>query len=317
MSPSTVCLIGGTGFVGRHLATELARRGHTLKLLTRRRERHREFLVFPRVNVVQADVHNVAALSSAIEGSDVVISMAGILNPEGKDNFTRVHCDLPATIAAACATQEIGRIVHISSLGTREDAPSEYLRSKWAGEQALMRNTTSPTATTILRPSVIFGLGDSFFNRFATLLRMSPGIFPLAAANARMQPIYIGDVVEAVVTCLEERATWGECYDIAGPYSYSLQELVEYTAQIIGERTWVFPLPASLALLQAKVMERLPGKPFTVDNLRSLSVDNVTEHNGLDALGIAPTSIDAVVPRYLGRENRNRRNRIFRRTAGR
>lgn len=317
MPLSTVCLIGGTGFVGRHLATELARRGHHLKLLTRRRERHREFLVFPHVSVVQTDVHDPRALADAVAGSDVVISLAGILNPEGGERFARVHRELPINIASACAAHGIERLVHVSALGAREDAPSEYLRTKWAGEQALLDESKNRAATTILRPSVIFGLGDSFFNRFAQLLRMTPLVFPLAAADARMQPVYVGDVVDGICACLEQRSTWGEIYDVAGPHTYTLREIVEYSAELIGERVWVFPLPSSLALLQAKLMEHLPGKPFSVDNLRSLSVDSVTANNRLNELGISPTGVDAVVPRYLGRANRSRRNRALRRLAGR
>lgn len=317
MKLTKVCLIGSTGFVGQHLATELTRRGYKLKLLTRRPERHRHFLVFPQVEVVKTNVHDPIALETATAGSEVVISMAGILNPEGKETFVRVHSHLPENIASACRRNSVERLVHVSALGASECAPSEYLRSKWRGEQALREIGGNHTHTTIFRPSVVFGQGDSFFNRFAQLIRLAPLVFPLAASDARMQPIYVGDLVRGICATLNRRQTSGGTYEVAGPHVYTLRELVQYTADLIGERVHILPLRASLELIQAKLLEKLPGTPFSVDNLQSLSVDNITSSNQLMELGISPTGIDAIVPKYLGHGNRSRRNRIFQRSAGR
>jgi uncharacterized protein YbjT (DUF2867 family) len=312
-----VCLIGGTGFVGQHLATELSRRGYSLKVLTRRRERHRELLVFPRLELVQANVHDVRTLDAQLKGCDAIVNTIGILNPTGADGFSKVHAELPAKIVDACARQGVSRLIHVSALGAAEDAPSEYLRTKWQGEQVLRDTARNPAKTTVLRPSVIFGPGDGLFGRFAKLLPMVPLVFPLACAQTRFQPVYVGDVVDAICTALVSRTTWGGTYDLAGPHVYTLRELVEYTAELIGVRRRIVPLPPRLAELQARVLERLPGKLLTRDNLRSLSIDSVTSHNGLFELGISPTGIDAVVPGYLGPGRRDRRLDAMRRAAGR
>lgn len=312
-----ICLIGGTGFIGWHLATELARQGYSLKVLTRRRERHRDLLVFPKIDLVQVDVHYVSDLTAEIGDCDAVINTVGVLNPIGSESFARVHGELPGKIAEACAYHQIPRLIHVSALGAAEDAPSEYLRTKWRGEMALADKTKNPAHTTIVRPSVVFGPGDSFFNRFADLLRAVPGVFPLAKADAKLQPVYVGDLVQAICLSLESRATWGQTYEIAGPQVYTLRELVEYAGRTIGVSPRIWPLPDGLAELQAKVMELLPNKPLSLDNLRSLDVDSTTQENALDSLGINPTSLDAVVPRYLGKRSQVRRFSEFRRAAGR
>lgn len=317
MDARRICLVGGTGFVGQHLATELSRRGCSLKILTRRRERHRELLVFPRIELVQTDVHFVSDLTATLGECDAVVNLLGILNPAGNETFANVHSEFPAKLAEACEYHRIKHLVHLSALGVSEGAPSEYLRTKWAGEQILLDKAHNRANTTILRPSVIFGPGDSFFTRFARLIRTVPLIFPLASPNTRFQPVFVGDVVQAVCKVLDTRSSWGKTYDLAGPHVYTLRELVEYTAETIGVRKRVYPLSAKLAELQARILEKAPGKPFSQDNLRSLGVDSVTAHNGLPDLGIPPTSIDAVVPGYLGSARQTERFQAFRKFAGR
>jgi uncharacterized protein YbjT (DUF2867 family) len=312
-----ICLIGGTGFVGGNLATELARRGYALKILTRRRERNRDMLVFPRIDLVETDVHYVSNLTEAIGDCDAVINTVGVLNPEGDSTFSQVHAELPGKIAEACEYHRISRIIHVSALGAAEDAPSEYLRTKWAGEQSLLSTASRTADVSIFRPAVIFGPGDSFFNRFAQILALKPLVFPLASPGTRLQPVFVGDVTQAICDALENRSTFGNTYELAGPDAFTLRELVEYTARLTGVSTRIWELPTGLAQLQARVFERLPGKPFSTDNLRSLSVDNVSQKNALGEFNITPTGIDAVVPGYLGQARKSARYQVFRRTAGR
>jgi NADH dehydrogenase len=190
--------------------------------------------------------------------------------------------------------------LHMSALhADAERGPSEYLRSKGRGEVLALGATARGIGVTTYRPSVIFGPGDSFFNRFAGLLQVLPGPFPLACPDARFAPVYVGDVVQAMVRSLDDPTTLGEGYELCGPRVFLLRELVEYTASRIGRRVWVLGLSDRLARLQAQVFQHLPGKPFTLDNYLSLQVDSVCTRDGLGALGVHATDSDGVVPRYL------------------
>ena len=310
-------LLGGTGFLGQNLVTALARRGVRMRVLTRKRERHRDLLVFPTVELVETDVHDAAALERSFGGLQAVVNLCGILNPAGAEGFSRVHAELPAKVASACSRQGVRLLVHVSALGVSEEAPSEYLRSKWMGEQALRDPSRNGTPTSVFRPSVIFGPGDRFFTRFAELLQLLPGPFPLACPRAKLQPVYVGDVVQALCKTLEQRSLWNETFEVAGPHVYRLAELVEYTARVTGVRKRVIPLSPRLSRIEAQVLEHFPGKPLSLDTLRSLEVDNVTRDNALLALGIAPTGVEAVVPGYLGKARKTARLGVFRRLAHR
>lgn len=298
-------ILGGTGFVGGHLVAELTRRRYRTRVLTRRRERHRDLLVFPTSELVEANVHDPDDLATQLEGCDAVVNLVAILN-EGEHpgaDFRAVHVELPRKLISACHRLGIGRLLHMSALGAREDAPSAYLRSKAQGEALVQAANGEALAVTTFRPSIIFGPGDHFFNRFATLLRVSPLVFPLACPNARFAPVYVGDVARAFADALESKASFGSSYELCGPRVYTLRELVEYTATVAGLRRWVMGLNDRLSRLQARVLERLPGRPFTVDNYLSLQVDSLCQHDGLAALGIDPHGVDAVVPTYIGQRN--------------
>lgn len=315
MTSGTVCVLGGTGFVGRHLVARLAAGGHTVRVLSRRRERHRELLVLPTVEVVTADVHDPEVLRAAFAGCRAVINLVGILNARdyrGKE-FYRVHTELTRKVVRACQQAGVKRLLQMSALNAGSSAPSHYLKSRGVAEDYLRTHAGESLRYTIFRPSVIFGPGDTFINRFAGLLRLMPGVFPLACPNARFAPVYVGDVVQAYLQALHNRATAGQTYELCGPHVYTLREIVVYTARQLGLRRWVIGLPDMLARMQATVLEFFPGKPFTRDNYRSLQVDSVCRDNGCARLGITPQALEAVAPHYLAQRGNRARYDDYRR----
>ncbi len=319
MKIKKVCVLGGSGFVGRHLCAALARRRCRIRVLTQRRERARHLLVFPTLELVEADIHYASKLNVHFRECDAVINLVGILNEGASENqrFDLAHSLLPAKVTEACQFNGIKRLLHMSALGVDPEGPSTYLKTKAAGEEAAHAAERDGIAVTSFRPSVIFGPDDDFFNRFASLLALSPLIFPLACPNSRMSPVYVEDVCRAFVDSLEEKITFGKRLELCGPRSYTLKELVEYTAKVAGLRRKVIGLSDELSKLQARVLERLPGKPFSYDNYLSLSKDSVCMANGFELLGISPTAIEAIVPSYLGNQNRFGRYQNLRSTAGR
>lgn len=331
MATHKICILGGTGFVGRHLAERLSQEGHQVRILTRNRERNREnLLVLPQVEVVECNVHESIALEQQLQGRDVVINLVGILNenrpgrtdypPERHGDFEKNHIELPRRVANLCGHLGIPRLLHMSALGANPIAPSAYLRSKGIGEEIVRQSGENSAQNgyfnylngpkllwgrglkvTSFRPSIIFGEGDSFFNRFAQLLRNIPFFLPMAGTQAKMQPVWIEDVVSAFVQSIDNEKTYGKAYDLCGPKVYTLGELIAYTQSLIGTHRKVIPLCPLLGDLQAGVMEKLPGKVLTRDNLRSLSVDNICSRKDLqEVFGIQATAIESIVPGYLG-----------------
>lgn len=302
MRTHQIALLGGTGFVGRHLINRLARDGHELIVLTRRRERHRDLLVIPTLQLIEADVHNPVILRTHLSGCTAVINLIGILNERGDDGrgFHHVHVELAEKLIAACHELGIPRLLHMSALHASTQGPSHYLRSKGRAEESIHDAAHHGLQVTSFRPSVIFGPGDSFLNRFALLLRWTPLFFPLACPQARFAPVCVTDAAEAMARCLDDPHSYGRRYDLCGPRIYTLHQLVAYTARTIGVRRLIVPLPDWLSKLQANVLEYVPGKPFSRDNLRSLQVDSVcTDAGALLQLGITPTPLEAVAPDYL------------------
>lgn len=298
MKPLQIVILGGTGFVGRHLVPRLQRDGHSITVLSRNRERRRDLGTLPRVRVVNADVHDHAALARRLDGADAAINLVGILNEHGSDGsgFRKVHVELTQSLIAACVESKVPRLLQMSSLRAGE-GESFYLKSRGEAEA---RVQGSPLAWTIFRPSVIFGDGDGLFFRFADLLRLAP-VLPLARAHAKFAPVYVGDVAEAFARALAHPATVGRVYELYGPRTIELGDLVRWTARMIDRRRWVLPLPDALGALQARVGEWLPGKPISRDNFRSLKLDSVGSADGLAALGIVATPMDFVVPLLLAR----------------
>jgi len=296
----TICVLGGTGFVGHHLAHRLVELGYRVRVLTRRRERHRDLLVLPTLDLVEADIYNLRILAEQFTGCDAVINLIGILNEQGHNGsgFRTAHVELPGKIVRACLASGIERVLHMSALNANaRTATSQYLRTKGEGEDLL--HAAPDLRVTSFRPSVIFGPGDSFINRFAGLLRRIPFIFPLACPQARFAPVYVEDVVEAVVRALPDSHTNGRRYDLCGPRSYTLQQLVEYTARIIGVKRRVIGLSDRLSRLQASVFEYLPGKPFSRDNYHSLQVDSLCRETFPAIFNIKPTPLEFIAPNYL------------------
>jgi NADH dehydrogenase len=286
-----VLLVGGTGFLGGAIASRLAKAGFELTLPARRPERVRHLAVLPTARLVAADVHNEAALADLMHGQDAAISLVGIL----KGNFQRAHAELPGKIARAAAAAGVPRLLHVSALAAAADAPSNYLRSKAAGEAAL--RTAFPAAT-IFQPSVIFGRGDSFLTLFARLLKTAP-VVPLACPEARFQPVWVEDVVSAVVASLDRHESVGQTYPLCGPREYTLRDLVDFAGKLSGHPRPIVGLPLPLSYLQAFLMELLPNGPMTRDNLRSMSTPSVCPAGCTLPFGLTATSLEAVAPSYL------------------
>lgn len=288
-------LIGGTGFVGSAIARRLvchpASADFRLTLPTRRRERAKHLTTLPTASVIEANVHDEAVLAELMRGQDLVISLVGIL----KGNFQRAHVELPGKIARAAAAAGVPRLIHISALAASADAPSNYLRSKAAGEAAVK---AAYPAATIFQPSVIFGRGDSFLTLFAGLLAVAP-VVPLACPGARFQPVWVEDVAASVVACLDHPESKGQTYPLCGPREYTLRELVATTGKLSGHPRPIIGLPLALSYLQALMMEFVPGGPMTRDNLRSMQVPNVCPAGCALPFGLAATPLEAVAPGYL------------------
>lgn len=297
-----VCILGGTGFVGRHLTAELVRRGDRIRVPTRNRQRNRGLLVLPGVELVQTDVHSEHALRRLVGGSDAVINLIGILNERGHDGsgFHAAHVALVEKLVAACHDTGVSRLIQMSALkANAERGPSHYLRTKGQAERVIRQLAGGEIRYTIFRPSTIFGPDDSFANRFARLLKLAP-LLPLPQADARFAPVYVGDVVAAIVRALRDSATFDKAYELCGPEIYSLGEIVTYIRNLLGLRRWIVPVPKPLGRLQAAVADYLvPGKPFSIDNFNSLTVASVCTDDGLKALGIEPTPMSTVLPAFL------------------
>lgn len=317
MSTQRVCILGGSGFVGQHLAARLCAQGITCRIVTRHPQRHRQLQVNPGLELVRANLFDQKSLAEQFSGCDAVINLIGILNESGKrQTFRRFHVELVDLIVDACRSARVPRLLHMSALHANEaSGSSQYLRSKGEGENRAHTHGGAAMRVTSFRPSVIFGPGDSFFNRFAALLRYSPLIFPLACAKARFAPVYVEDVTEAFARALDDRTTHGKHFDLCGPSEYSLKELVEYTARVLGMRRLVLGLGDLPSRLQAGVLGLLPGKPFTLDNYLSLQIDSICKHNALTELGIDPMAIETIVPLYLGKAGYRARFDRYRRQA--
>ena len=315
MDISSVCILGGSGFVGRAIADELARAAIRMRIVSRSRPRAAPLTVFPMAEVAIADVHDPEALRRCFEGCDAVVNLVGILHESRHQTFARCHEELPRKVVEACRATGVRHLLHMSALATAPDAPSRYLRSKAQGEAAV-REAGAVLPFTIFRPSVIFGEGDHFLNLFAGMLRWFP-VIPLAGARARFAPVWVEDVARCFAIALGNPRAFGQTYELCGPRAYTLGELVAVVGNITGHRRPVMPLPDAIAGLQAAVLERLPGKLMTRDNLRSMAVDNVCAGGFPELFGFQPSPIEAVAPGYLsGSVSRSRYPR-FRAFAGR
>ncbi len=312
MQITNICVIGGAGFVGRHLCQQLAAQGYRVRVPTRDRERAKALILLPTVDVVVADVQDPAALAALVQGCDAVINLVGVLHDaSGKRGFEAAHVELARKVVAACRTNDVRRLLQMSALAAAIDAPSAYLRSKGEAEMIVRE---SGLDFTIFRPSVIFGPEDSFLNLFAGLARALP-VMALASPGARFQPVYVDDVAAAFVRALPDMKTFGRCYELCGPQRYTLRELVAYVGRVTGHQRPIIGLNRALSYCQAYAMEWLPVKLMTRDNLRSMEVDSVSD--SAFPFGIKPQALEAVAPMWLAARTPRARYQRFRNLAGR
>ena len=319
-----ILILGGTGFVGRHVCEKLARLNIRVTVPTRRRSNAQNIQSLPMLDVLEADIHDPKALAALVAGHDAVVNLVAILHGN-EAAFERAHVALPQSLVAACKQTGVKRIVHVSALGAALDAPSMYQRSKARGEAVL---TSSGLDVTVLRPSVIFGADDKFLNMFAKLQSVFP-VMPIAGATTKFQPVWVEDVAQAVVNCLgtscaSQIYAKNQIIEACGPDVFTLKELVKLSAMAAGINHGrgrpVLSLSPFLGSLQAMAMRFLPGEPLiTQDNLDSMNVDNVAfgKLPGLAALNVTPSSLIAIVPTYLGNRSVLRKQLAFRKTAGR
>ena len=312
MEIKNICVIGGSGFVGRHIVQLLSAQRYQVRVPTRSRERAKELILLPTVDAVDANVHDETQLARLTRGMDAVINLVGVLHDAGGERgFEQAHVVLTRKIIAACGANGVRRYVHMSALGADPSGPSKYQRTKGEAE-ALVR--ASGLDWTIFRPSVVFGRGDRFLNMFASLLKLMP-VMVLGSPNARFQPVWVEDVAAAFVRSLEDRAALGQAYDLCGPKAYRLRELVALAGDITGHRRPIVGLGDTFSYLQAFALELLPGRLMTRDNYHSMKVDNVCGQPF--PFGIEPASLEAVAPSYLGTDSPRARYRLYRDRARR
>jgi len=310
-----IVLLGATGFVGHNLLPELSAAGHSCVVLSRYSPGCRELAIIPGVEIRQLDIYDDEQLVTHFDGADAVINLVGILNESGRkgSGFNRAHVELAEKIIGACRSAGLRRLLHVSALNAGKGS-SYYLASKGRAEELI--RAADDLDSTIVQPSVIFGDGDAFFNRFSALLKMAP-VFPLACPEAKMQPVWVGDVAAAMTRALEDPETIGQTLILVGPEEFTLRELVEVAASAAGLKRKIINLPDGLARLQGRVMDFVPGKPFSTDNYLSLQIDNTSVENSLWRFGIKPRSLESIVPGYLKGSRRQGHLDEFRKRAGR
>ena len=297
MQVKKICVLGGSGFVGSSVVAKLDQAGYKVTVLTRRRDSAKHLFLLPNVSVVECDVQDDQALTTALKDSDAVINLIGILHQSRRASFDKVHHQLPARLAKICVTLGIRRLLHMSSLQAAKTAPSEYLRSKAAGENALLAYAPKLDVT-IFRPSIIFGRGDSFTNLFASLIKLLPVVL-LAKPNARFQPVWVEDVADCFVASMQNTATYGQIYELAGPKVYTFRQLVRQIMDALGVQRPIVGLSNALSYVQAFMMELLPVKLMSRDNVRSMEVDSVSAGPFPAIFGFEPAPLEAVMPEYL------------------
>jgi len=310
-----VAVIGGAGFVGSSIVRQLDAAGYQVSVITRHRERARHLILLPYVQVISCDVNDNKALTACLTGCDAVINLVGILHESKRQTFEAVHHQLPRNIAKVCRQLGIKRLLHMSALQAKKDAPSAYLRSKAQGEAALARFHQSMQIT-IFKPSVIFGRGDRFINLFASLIRYLPIIF-LAKPAAKFQPIWVEDVASIFVNSLQNKQTFSKKYELAGPTVFTLRELIEKIMHGMGKERPVIGLNDALSYMQAWFMEWLPIKLMTRDNVRSMAVDSVADEAMATEIALPLTPLEVVMPECVRNKTQRTAYDEFRTAAGR
>lgn len=315
MQKKHVSVLGGSGFVGSAVVTELQAEGYQVNVLTRRAYRAKHLKLLPDVKITECDVFNETALTNALQGTDAVINMIGILHQSRQQSFDLVHHQLPAMVGKICRHLGIARLVQMSSLGAAKNAPSEYLQSKGAGESALAALQSSLNIT-VFKPSIIFGRDDSFTNLFATIAKLMPVIL-LAKPEAKFQPVWVEDVAKCMVASIQNTGTFGETYALAGPKVYTFKALVQSITNILGVKRCIIGLSDRLAYIQAFMMELLPVKLMSRDNVKSMEIDSVSAAPFPAIFNLEPTALEAIMPDYLVDETQRGAYNEFRQYAAR
>lgn len=305
MSAKIVTVFGGSGFVGRHVVRELAKRGYRVRAAVR----HPSLAGFVRtmglpgqVEAVYADIKDDESVARALSGAEMAVNLVGILYESGKQKFDALQAEAAGRIAWSAKAKGVERLVHVSAIGADAESPAKYASSKAEGEAAVL--DAFPEAV-ILRPSIIFGNGDGFFNRFAAMAKISPALPLLGGGHTKMQPVYVDDVADAVCTALEDTSTQGKTYELGGPTVYSFRELMQIVLKETQRKRILAPVPWAIARLQGRILGLLPAPLLTLDQVRMLETDNVvseaatSENRTIEDLGITPKSVEAIVPGYL------------------
>jgi uncharacterized protein YbjT (DUF2867 family) len=303
MAEKLATVFGGAGFVGRYIVQRLARAGWRIRVPQRNPDA--ALFLKPLGDVGQivpmaANIRNELSVRRAVEGAGAVFNLVGILSERGRQSFDAVHREGAERIARLAAEMGAERLMHVSALGADPQSPSAYARSKAAGEAAVR---AAFAGATLLRPSIVFGPEDDFFNRFARLARLMPALPLIGGGKTRFQPVYVGDVADAMVAALADPKTMGQIFELGGPQTYSFRELMEILLAEIRRKRWLVPVPFPIAALQGAVLSLLPNPPLTRDQVKLLKRDNVVSglFPGLIELGVRPTALEPVIPSYLDR----------------
>ncbi len=303
MRSDVVTVFGGSGFLGRYVVRRLANEGARVRVICR--YPHKAIHLKPmgevgQITLERGDVAKTDDLTPFVDGSRYVVNLIGILFEKGSQRFETIQAETPARIAATARTAGVERLVQLSAIGADPDSPAAYGRTKAAGEQAVRE---AFPAATILRPSVVFGPEDDFFNRFGQMAQFSPFLPLIDGGETRFQPVYVDDVARAVILGLTEKETAGKTYELGGPDIYTFRELLEYLLDVLNRKRLLLSLPANIANIQARFMEWLPKPPLTRDQIALLASDNVVSPGAatLADLGIEPTPLEVVVPSYVQR----------------
>lgn len=313
MRARKVCVLGGSGFVGTGLCAALARQGCQVTVPTRNAERARHLRVIPALRLVQCDVHDAALLGRTIAAHDAVVNLVGGLDVRGA-GLRRVHEDLVRKLVAACGEKRIDRLLHVSALNADADhGPSRYLRSKGRGERIIREEAAADLRWTIIQPSLMFGRGDVLVARLAGMLRRVPVVLPLARPGVRLAPVWVGDVVEALATCLADDDSAGECYQLCGPETLTMHAVALRVRDELRLDRAILGLPDFVGRIQAGLTGILPGASFSTDDFLSLMVDSVCTQDGFARLGVRPRSLDALLPDIVLESDRSRLGLLRRR----
>ena len=291
-----ICILGGTGFVGRSLISALSKENYTITVITRDFDKNKDLAIYPNLKLIQEDVYNEKRMLEVSKSHDVLINLIGILNEKGfrGKGFYLAHSKIARIILNVCKQNRIKRILHMSALNADPGGSSHYLRTKGEAESFLHTYGERFADVTSFRPSVIFGTEDSFINRFSDLLKFIPFVFPLACAQTRFAPVYVGDLVNFMKDSIDDVSSFNKKIDICGPKIYTLEEIVKIVIDVKGYSTRVIPLNNALSKFQAVMMDFLPGKPFSIDNFNSCLVDSISE-SGLKF----KTELESVIKQYL------------------